>query len=113
MDSKTSYSQQKLGDASFGAQLLLNMSEKCVELRSVKRQSGTQSRFKEVLNNLRTGDPTYEDATFLMNLHLANMSQEEIKDLTKDKGIEKNRKVTRRSIFAAKHARSLVQQKDQ
>ena len=33
MDSKTSFSQQKLGDASFGSQLLMNMSEKCVELR--------------------------------------------------------------------------------
>ena len=85
MDSKTSFSQQKLGDASFGSQLLMNMSEKGVELRSVKRQNGTQSKFKEVLQNLRTGDPTHDDASFLMKLHLANLTQAETEEMEKDK----------------------------
>ena len=65
--------------------MLMKMSEKCVELRSVKRQKGTQSKFKSVLHNLRTGDTTHDDASFLMKLHLANQSQTDIEEATKDK----------------------------
>ena len=53
--------------------------------RSVKRQNGTQSKFKEVLQNLRTGDPTHDYASFLMKLHLANLTQAETEEMEKDK----------------------------
>ena len=84
MDNKTSFSQQKLGEAALGAQLLLDMSEKCVGLNTIKRQNGDQHQFKEALDNLRVGDPTEADASFLMNLHLANMSAEHAKKVTEE-----------------------------
>jgi len=84
MDSKTSFSQQKLGEAALGAQVILDLSEKCVELKTIKRQGGDQNRFKEALDNLRMGNPTEADASYMMDLHLANMSAEQAKRVSQE-----------------------------
>jgi len=81
MDTRTSFSQQKLGEGSFGSQLFLNMSETCMELSTIKRQNGSQEKLKRVLNNLRLGEPNEEDADFLMKLHLANFKSKEAENI--------------------------------
>ena len=66
MSSKTSYSQQKLSNAAFGAQVIWDMSKVCVELRTTKRQNVNQQPFKETLERLRVGEANEDDADFLM-----------------------------------------------
>ena len=78
MDKKTSFSQQRLGVASSGSQILNSMADFCMELTSVKRQNTSQSLFKELLNRLRVGESTNKDVDILMGLHLSRYSSADI-----------------------------------
>ena len=81
MDSRTSYSQQKLSNASFGAQVMWDMSRVCVELRTTKRQKADQAPFKQTLERLRLGEAHSDDAKFLMDLYLPNMATTEVQQI--------------------------------
>lgn len=81
MDSKSSMSQQKFGVASSGALILDTMADKCMELTSVKRQNNDQLVFKNVLERLRVGEATDQDAKFLQGLHMSNFSEADAHDI--------------------------------
>ena len=97
MDSRSSYSQQKFGVASSGAQILESMADNCMELTSNKRQNSDQTMFKSVLERLRTGDASRADADFLMKLHLSNFEIDDV-DKMKKSGVTMN-------LFATKAPR--------
>lgn len=67
---------------SVGASVLESMADTCMELTTIKRQNGDQLEFKGVLERLRTGDTTTEDAAYLMRLHMSNYSQKEAETIT-------------------------------
>jgi len=82
MDTKSSWSQQSFrGTASFGNQIFLNMSNHCMALTSIKRQNSSQTKCKEILNRLRIGETTEEDADHLLSLHLANYSSRDTQEI--------------------------------
>ena len=97
MDSRSSYSQQKFGVASSGASILESMADNCMELTSIKRQNHDQTLFKEVLERLRIGEATNDDADYLMNLHLSNFKKGDV-DKMKGSGVTMN-------LFATKAPR--------
>jgi len=97
MDSKTSFSQQKLSSAAFGAQVMWDMSARCVELRTTKRQNQDQQRFKDTLERLRIGEPTNSDASDLMDLHLTNMTAKNASGILQNDSLM--------HLFATKQAR--------
>ena len=74
MGSKTSFSQQKFGVGATGALQLEKMSDFCMELTTVKRQNGDQEVFKGMLERLRVGETTDDDARTLTSLHMMNFS---------------------------------------
>ena len=81
MDPSTTFSQQQYNVAAFGNKLLLSMSEHSMELTTVKRQKAGQQKFKNILERLRVGTTTEEDADYLMQRHLGNYNAEEIKKI--------------------------------
>jgi hypothetical protein len=82
MDTKTTFSQQHLsGTASFGSQIFLDMSRQCMALTSVKRQKTSQTHCKEILQRLRVGTTTEDDADHLLTLHLANYSNKDVQTI--------------------------------
>ena len=79
MDTTSSWSQQQFrGNGAFGHQIFKAMSETCMALTTVKRQNSSQSHCKEVLQRLRIGESTDDDADYLMALHLSNFSSKEV-----------------------------------
>lgn len=85
MDSKSSMSQQKFGVASSGALVLDTMADTCMELTSVKRQNADQCAFKSVLERLRIGEATTQDAQFIQSLHMSNFSNADAHDILTSK----------------------------
>jgi hypothetical protein len=84
MDSKTSYSQQKFGVGATGALQLEKMADFCMELTTVKRQKGDQDVFKGMLERLRIGETTNDDASVLISLHMTNFSTAKTEAITSD-----------------------------
>ena len=79
MDSKSSFSQQCLsGTASSGDEIFISMSHTCMELTTIKRQHATQTRFKDLLQRLRVGEPNRSDVDYLMEHHLSNYNAAEV-----------------------------------
>jgi hypothetical protein len=84
MGSKTSFSQQKFGVGATGALQLEKMSDFCMELTTVKRQNGDQEVFKGMLERLRVGETTDDDARTLTSLHMMNFSTAEAEVITSE-----------------------------
>ena len=77
-----SHSQRQTGVAASGAQLFLDTSEKCMELKTIKRQKSDQVELVSMLGRLRSGHPTPADADKLMQCHLTNFGNAEVEAIT-------------------------------
>ena len=82
MGSQPSISQQKTGVAATGAQLFLDLSEKCMALTTTKRQKSDQQNLIEILGRLRVGESIPTDADTLMEHHFTNFSNTDIESIT-------------------------------
>ena len=78
-----SHSPRQTGVAASGAQLFLETSEKCMELKTTKRrQKSDQVELVSMLGRLRSGHPTPADADKLMQRHLTNFGNAEVEAIT-------------------------------
>ena len=77
-----SHSQRQTGVAASGTQLFLDTSEKCMELKTIKRQKSDQVELVSMLGRLRSGHPTPADADKLMQHHLTNFGNAEVEAIT-------------------------------
>ena len=77
-----SHSQRQTGVAASGAQVFLDTSEKCMELKTIKRQKSDQVELVSMLGRLRSGHPTPADADKLMQCHLTNFGNAEVEAIT-------------------------------